>query len=915
MSDIKSEFSGAFAALTHHEPFPWQARLYEQLVAGSCPESCDIPTGLGKTAVMTVWLLALAEQVRSTRLAGDRPAAPSLPRRLVYVVNRRTVVDQATTEAVELAERLHSATGAPPASAREILSALSGDGACVLSVSTLRGARADAGEWRDDPARPAIIVGTVDMIGSRLLFAGYGSSYKMRPRDAGLLGQDTLFVHDEAHLTPRFGDLLRAIRAHQLRDGDPRPLRVLELTATRRSGEQTASLSLSDDDAAHPVVAQRIRARKILRIENVDDLASGLAATALRLGADSPRRVLVFVRSPDVASRVERQIRRDPTATDRTCLLTGTLRGFERDRLERDNPIFRHFLAQVARPPLDRSAYLVATSAGEVGVNLDADDSACDLTTLEGMIQRLGRVNRFGMGKARIQLLLAEPRRVRPRSSDNEGQDILTQRLAATLTALRALPGSEEGLDASPMALRSLGHREDAFSPEARCVPVTDIHLDRWSMTSIVGELPGREPVAPFLHGVNDDDHLPETHVAWRGDLELLVQRRSDLRQFGDRTPLHPQEMLRAPTFEVARTLLEMRQRFPTLCVARVDRGAWELLDLRSIAATDGDAGRRRLEEELRWATIVLPSAAGGLDENGTLRAEARPLEVDLDLGDIPLTSDAGSATGWRRLRARLARHEDDAWSAIAVTGARRETWALLSGIARGGRDEVLARIEAATGCMLERLVPIGQRPPDEDPSEYLALFLRRGRDLVDVSPHAAPADMELARHLDLAERHARDMARRAALGDLAEPVALAARWHDMGKSRDAWQRAIGVRSDAAKLAKTGRRTFDDRACGGYRHELGSLLDASRDAKLMARPDADLILHLIASHHGRARPHFDHEAQDRSVPTADNLRAMAACVDRFAHLQRRHGRWGLSWLEAVLHAADVEASTDEEGVP
>ena len=29
---------------------------------------------------------------------------------------------------------------------------------------------ADDGEWRIDPARPAVVVGTIDMIGSRIMF-------------------------------------------------------------------------------------------------------------------------------------------------------------------------------------------------------------------------------------------------------------------------------------------------------------------------------------------------------------------------------------------------------------------------------------------------------------------------------------------------------------------------------------------------------------------------------------------------------------------------------------------------------------------------------------------------------------------------------------------------------------------------
>ena len=59
--------------LTGNDPFPWQRALYELLRQGQehVPSSCDIPTGLGKTAVVAVWLIALAN------------CADKLPRRLV----------------------------------------------------------------------------------------------------------------------------------------------------------------------------------------------------------------------------------------------------------------------------------------------------------------------------------------------------------------------------------------------------------------------------------------------------------------------------------------------------------------------------------------------------------------------------------------------------------------------------------------------------------------------------------------------------------------------------------------------------------------------------------------------------------------------------------------------------------------
>src|SRR6202012_4203285 len=79
------------------------------------------------------------------------------------------------------------------------------------AISTLRGRLADNREWSRDPSRPAIGIGTVDLIGSALLFSGYRSSFKRRPLEAGLLGQDSLLVLDEAHLSRPFEKLICAI--------------------------------------------------------------------------------------------------------------------------------------------------------------------------------------------------------------------------------------------------------------------------------------------------------------------------------------------------------------------------------------------------------------------------------------------------------------------------------------------------------------------------------------------------------------------------------------------------------------------------------------------------------------------------------------------------------------------------------
>jgi CRISPR-associated endonuclease/helicase Cas3 len=100
----------------------------------------------------------------------------------------------------------------------------------VLELSTLRGQRALDTRWRDDPTRPAIVVGTGDMIGSRLLFSAYGRVGPWgRALEAGLLGQDCLLVLDEAHLCSPFATTLTAV---ERRIGTLAPFAVVRMGAT-----------------------------------------------------------------------------------------------------------------------------------------------------------------------------------------------------------------------------------------------------------------------------------------------------------------------------------------------------------------------------------------------------------------------------------------------------------------------------------------------------------------------------------------------------------------------------------------------------------------------------------------------------------------------------------------------------------
>jgi CRISPR-associated endonuclease/helicase Cas3 len=202
-------FASIFQALTGNLPYPWQEALFLSLLADFFPGNINLPTGSGKTSIMAVWLAALAQQ------ASDSRRDTSIPRRLVWVVDRRVVVDQATDEAEQIRTRLRDESNSTIQWLRTALSFLSNDHHSALGISTLRGEREDNQEWSREPSRPAIIVGSVDMIGSRLLFSGYGDGRYSSSQHAGLLGHDALIVNDEAHLTPAFAALLRELEAMQ----------------------------------------------------------------------------------------------------------------------------------------------------------------------------------------------------------------------------------------------------------------------------------------------------------------------------------------------------------------------------------------------------------------------------------------------------------------------------------------------------------------------------------------------------------------------------------------------------------------------------------------------------------------------------------------------------------------------------
>src|SRR5690606_15970150 len=158
-------------------PFPWQTRLLEHVVERGWPDTLDLPTAAGKTAVLDIAVFALALE------AGRPRAERRAPLRTVFVIDRRVVVDQAFRRANTIAKQLASAEQGILASVANNLRRLQESKPCPgsgpqadqddgtgsrkasaipLTAAILRGGMPRESDWARTPTQPLILVSTVD---------------------------------------------------------------------------------------------------------------------------------------------------------------------------------------------------------------------------------------------------------------------------------------------------------------------------------------------------------------------------------------------------------------------------------------------------------------------------------------------------------------------------------------------------------------------------------------------------------------------------------------------------------------------------------------------------------------------------------------------------------------------------------
>ncbi|RMG36961.1 MAG: DEAD/DEAH box helicase, partial [Planctomycetota bacterium] len=166
-------YSKFFANLLSWQPHAWQEHL-------AAADDCDnrlirIPPGMGKTeGVLAAWLFHAVARRRS-----------AWPRRLVWCLPMRVLVEQTAARCRQVIDRWANSEGIAEADRPRVHILMGGE---------------DTDRWWLHPERPAVLIGTQDMLLSRALNRGYASARARWPMEYALLNQDALWVMDEVQL-------------------------------------------------------------------------------------------------------------------------------------------------------------------------------------------------------------------------------------------------------------------------------------------------------------------------------------------------------------------------------------------------------------------------------------------------------------------------------------------------------------------------------------------------------------------------------------------------------------------------------------------------------------------------------------------------------------------------------------------
>ncbi|HCS54135.1 CRISPR-associated helicase Cas3' [Rubinisphaera sp.] len=370
-----------FKSATGFAPYPYQNRLAE---AELFPEVLSVPTGVGKTAaVILAWMYRRHQDENDSQT----------PRRLIYCLPMRTLVEQTRDVAENWRDQLQQA----------------GLLKRPVNLHVLMGGEEDS-RWYASPEKDAILIGTQDMLLSRALNRGYGMSRYRWPIDFSLVNNDCLWVLDETQLMGvglTTSAQLQGLREKLQTYGNcqtlwmsatlnPDPLNTVDHPLPETEKWRSEQIEVDDRDDE--------------RVENLLTASKPLQPASLAVPTDSASRkkypqhlaeqvlqahqagtlTLVVLNRVDRAQETFRQLQKQTEKENglEIKLIHSRFRPHERERIQSEA------LNEQSIPPAGR--ILVATQAIEAGVDISATTLFTELAPWSSLVQRFGRCNRKG---------------------------------------------------------------------------------------------------------------------------------------------------------------------------------------------------------------------------------------------------------------------------------------------------------------------------------------------------------------------------------------------------------------------------------------------------------------------------------------------------------------------------------------
>jgi CRISPR-associated endonuclease/helicase Cas3 len=898
-------FAEFFRALWDYDPFPWQEAVAEKALRGEWPR-IGMPTAAGKTALIDIAVFALAMR------------APNAARRIFFVVDRRVIVDEAAERAEKIAKKLRdSEPGSELGRVAQSLMELGGTE--PLRTATLRGGIPREDGWVDSPLQPLVACSTVDQIGSSLLFRAYGASEYSRPIRAGLAANDALILLDEAHTSRTFARTLELVGRYRewAESRLPLPFVVVEMSATPGAD----AIRESEKDLEHAVLKRRWTASKPARLvtvevkdEDLTGLVEGLAREGRVLRDEHGAKAIgVIANRVRTARRVH-----DLLAKDEGCeaiLLIGRSRPFDRDRIWTE---WKDRIALGRETDPETPVFVVATQCVEVGANLDFDGLVTEVASIDALEQRFGRLDRDGKRSPTSAAIVAQKDQTAKKFEDK----LYGGAMAATWDwlqnhSVKQKKGKvrelvvEMGVRALRQALAETADRE-ALLMSGRTAPVLmPAHVDLLSQTSPEPEI--SPEVSVYLHGPETEP--ADVQVVWRADLD------GDPKEWADTVAICPPaaaEVLAVPLYAVRKWLQsgdETEVGDIEGATAEAERTKGEMRRVLSWRGIDESVILDGAEQVRAGMTIVAPSWYGGCDGWGWNPGSK---EKVADVGDA-VKAIAGRPM--LRLHPVLAAQ----WKYEGLAGELREMEhpKLEEAAGEGWVAKVVERLRTSRVKWI---------PDARQDGQWCAVVTQAAFDQNDIRGSYSTTEIALTEHMKNCAALAGELS-----GGLPEvlrrTVQRAADAHDLGKADprfQAWLRG-GNPVKAHELIAKSSCTSQNRAAiararnlAGYpkggRHELLSvamLLSGGAQADV----DWELLLHLVASHHGRCRPFAPVIVDDEpvtvehggaAVSSAHGLERVGSGVsERFWKLTRRYGWYGLAYLEAMVRLADQRQSEKE----